>query len=468
MTKLHAFFLTSLGGVCSWLLIALPLAPTMLSAAPQVVAGFTHVRSLGDIDEYRMEENDLQVLLKADHSVPVVTFQVTYHVGSRNEAAGTTGATHILEHMMFKGSEHYNATAGNDIDVYLGRVGSSYNATTSFDRTNYFATVGRDALEGYIAIESDRMRNLWLRESDRQQEMTVVRNEYERGENSPDSALYKEIFATAYEAQPYHHTTIGWRSDIEKVPITKLREFYDTFYWPNNATVTLVGDFDTTAALELVKKYYGGISRSPHPIPQVYTEEPPQQGPRRLILKRTGQLGTVMIAYKGPNASDPDLPALTVLGDVLSTGTNSRLSRALIDTSLATRVEAEIQPMHDPGLFMVSANLMPGARPQDVEDVILHELAAVKAQRVTAEEVTRAESRYRAEEAYQRDGPAAMAANLNEWIAVGDWTLYVTFSDKVAHVTPAAVQGVAKKYLNEDQSTTGWFVPTVSNESETP
>jgi zinc protease len=463
MTKPCASFLASLGGVRPWLLIALPLAlATTANAAPPAVSGYTYVRSLGGIDEYRLDVNGLQVLLKPDHSVPVVTFQVTYRVGSRNEVTGTTGATHILEHMMFKGSEHYNAPAGNDVKAYLERVGSRYNATTSFDRTNYYATVGRDALEGYIAIEADRMRNLWLRESDRQQEMTVVRNEYERGENSPDAALYKEIFATAYQAQPYHHMTIGWRSDIEKVPIGKLREFYDTFYWPNNATVTLVGDFDTSAALELVKKYYGGISRSPHPIPQVYTDEPPQQGPRRLILKRAGQLGTVMIAYKGPNARDPDLPALTVLGDVLSTGTNSRLSRALLDTSLATQVDAGIEPMHDPGLLMVSASLAPGAKLQAVEDALLNALAEVKAQGVTAEEVRRAESEYHAQEAYERDGPAAIAANLNAWIAAGDWTLYVTFSDKVAHVTPADVQRVAKTYFNEDQSTTGWFTPVVS------
>ena len=211
-------------------------------AAPASVAGFTFIKSLGGIDEYRLDANGLAVLIMPDHSAPVVTFQVTYRVGSRNEVTGTTGATHLLEHMMFKGSEHFNDAQGNSIKQYLEHVGGQFNATTSFDRTNYFATLGRDDLDGYVAIEADRMRNLWLRESDRQAEMTVVRNEYERGKNDPNTVLMEEVSAAAYVALPYHHPTIGYKSDIEHVPIEKLRQFYDTFYWPNNATVSVVGD----------------------------------------------------------------------------------------------------------------------------------------------------------------------------------------------------------------------------------
>src|SRR5580700_71587 len=176
-------------------------------AAPVEAPGFSYVKSLGGIDEYRLDSNGLQVLLMPDHSAPVVTFQVTYRVGSRNEVTGTTGATHLLEHMMFKGSERFNDAKGNSIKQYLEHVGGQFNATTSFDRTNYFATLGRDDLDGYVAIEADRMRNLWLRESDRQAEMTVVRNEFERGKNDPHNLLHEEINAAAYEALPYHHST---------------------------------------------------------------------------------------------------------------------------------------------------------------------------------------------------------------------------------------------------------------------
>src|SRR5580698_4852105 len=239
-------------------------------AAPVTVPGFTYIKSLGGIDEYRLDANGLAVLIMPDHSAPVVTFQVTYRVGSRNEVTGTTGATHLLEHMMFKGSERFNDAKGNSIKQYLERVGGQFNANTAVDRTSYFATIGRDDLEGYVAIEADRMRHLWLHEADRQAEMTVVRNEYERGKNDPDNVLMEEVTAAAYVALPYHHPTIGWRSDIEHVPIGKLRDFYDTFYWPNNATVSVIGDLEPAATLGLVKKYYGVYPHSPAPIPAIY------------------------------------------------------------------------------------------------------------------------------------------------------------------------------------------------------
>jgi zinc protease len=401
-------------------------------------------------------------LIKPDHSAPVVTFQVTYHVGSRNEVTGTTGATHILEHLMFKGSEAFNDPRGNSIKQYLGKVGAGFNATTSTDRTNYYGTLGRDSLEGYVAIEADRMRNLWLHDADRQAEMTVVRNEYEQGENDPRNALDKEVTAVAYLAQPYHHSTIGWRSDIEKVPTSKLKDFYDTFYWPDNATVTIVGDVDPAKALALVKKYYGTIPHSPQAIPEMYTEEPAQTGPRRLILKRAGELGSLIVAYKAPNGRDADLPALSVAAAVLSLGENSRLSKALTDKSLTTFASADIQPTHDLGLFMVSAGLAPNAKHEEVEKIALAEIEKLKKEGVSAEEVSQVVNQYKAAQAYGRDGTSGTAAALNEWIAVGDWTLFVTFVDSVAKVTPEDVKRVANKYLNEDQSTTGWFVPVVA------
>src|SRR6202521_2450385 len=228
------------------------LVSSTARAAPAAVAGFSYVKSLAGIDEYTLDANGLQVLVKPDHSAPVVTFQVTYRVGSRNEVTGTTGATHILEHLMFKGSGNFNDPAGNSVKQFLERVGGQFNASTAVDRTNYFATVGRENLEGYIAIEADRMRHLWLRETDRQAEMTVVRNEYERGKNDPHRVLGEAVTAAAYQALPYHHPTIGWKSDIEHVSIGKLQEFYDTFYWPNNATVTVVGDIDEAATLGFI------------------------------------------------------------------------------------------------------------------------------------------------------------------------------------------------------------------------
>ena len=434
-------------------------AATATASGPAAVAGFSFVKSLGGIDEYQLDSNGLTVLLSPDHSAPVVTFQVTYRVGSRNEVTGTTGATHILEHLMFKGSENFNDPKGNSIKQFLERVGGQFNATTSVDRTAYFATIGRESLEGYIAIEADRMRHLWLHEADRQSEMTVVRNEFERGKNDPDSVLVEEVTAAAYEALPYHHPTIGWKSDIEHVPIAKLREFYDTFYWPNNATVTLVGDIDPAAALSLVKKYYGAYPKSPQPIPTIYTEEPAQSGPRRVVVKRPGELGTVIIAHKVPNGRDADQPALDMLDAILSSGKNARLYRALVDRGLALSAGAGTDLHRDLSLHTVYAALAPGSTQEQVEEALLAEIEKIKTDGVTPAEIARVKQQYVAADAYKRDGTAAVASELNEWIAVGDWTLYVTFPEKVQQVTPADVQRVAKQYLNDDESTTGWFVP---------
>lgn len=426
---------------------------------PAVAEGFTYIKSLGGIDEYRLDANGLAVLLKPDHSAPVVTFNVTYRVGSRNEVTGTTGATHLLEHLMFKGSDKYNRKAGTSLDQYLERVGAGYNATTWLDRTNYYGTLGRDHLEGYVAIEADRMRNLWLREEDREAEMTVVRNEFERGKNDPNNVLMEEVTAAAYQALPYHHSTIGWRSDIEGVPIEKLRAFYDTFYWPDNATVTVVGDVEPAATLALIKKYYGAIPRAPQPIPQMYTQEPEQSGARRVIVKQPGELGTVVVAHKVPDGRHADQPALAVLDAILSSGKNSRLYRALVDQSLALDADSDTGSNHDLSLHTLTASLAPGATHEQVEKVLLAEVDKVKKEGVTAAEVERVKQQYRARDAYRRDGTAGVASELNEWIATGDWTLYITFPEKIDRVTAADVQRVAGLYLNEDQSTTGWFIP---------
>lgn len=439
--------------------------PAPAAVAPHTVEGFTYVRTLGGISEYTLDANGLQVLVLPEHSAPVATFMVTYRVGSRNEVTGTTGATHLLEHLMFKGTPVFNREKGNSVDQLLERVGAVYNATTWLDRTNYYANLGKDHLDAYIAIEADRMRNLWLRESDRRPEMTVVRNEFEIGENNPIQALDKEINAVAFIAHPYHHSTIGWRSDIENVPIEKLKAFYDTFYWPDNATVTIIGDIEPAAALALVKKHYGAIPKSPAPIPQVYTEEPAQSGPRRVTVKRAGRLGVVGIAYKTPSARHADMPALQVLGSILTSGKNSRLYRALTNENLTTNVSADIGFFHDPSLTTVYASLAPGAKPDAVEMITLAELERVKKDGVTDVEVASAISQLIASSAYARDGAFAVASTLNEFISSGDWTRYVTLDDDIKKVTPDDVKRIANTYLNEDQSTTGWFVPVPAAEA---
>ncbi|MEP6956974.1 MAG: pitrilysin family protein, partial [Chthoniobacterales bacterium] len=366
------------------------LAATVAGAEPVKVAGFTHVKDVGAFSEYRLDSNGLQVLLMPEHSSPTLTYMVTYRVGSRNEVTGTTGATHLLEHLMFKGTPKFNREKGTSVDQLLERVGGNYNATTWLDRTNYYANMGSEHLDSYMAIEADRMKNLWLREADRKPEMTVVRNEFEIGENDPGQALEKEIYAAAYMAHPYHHSTIGWRSDIENVPIEKLQEFYKTFYWPDNATVSIIGDFDPAKALEIVKKYYVPIPKSPAPLPAVYTVEPEQTAGRRVAVKRAGQLGVVALAHKIPAALHRDQAPLKVLNVILTQGKNSRLFRALTDKNLTTSVRGDTGFFHDPSLHILYASLAPGATHEQVEKVAIAELERVKAEGVTEGEVASA------------------------------------------------------------------------------
>lgn len=439
------------------LTLALLLSSTLI--ASQIPDGFTKVKTKGGITEYKLEKNGLSVLLMEDHSAPVLTFMVTYRVGSRNEVTGTTGATHLLEHLMFKGTEKYNKANGGHIDALLGNIGARLNASTWFDRTNYFESIPSNYLELAISIESDRMRNLWLHKKDKESEMTVVRNEYERGENSPFQALNTAIWAAAIEAHPYHHPTIGWRSDIENVPIEKLRAFYDTFYWPNNATVTVIGDFDTNNALELIKKYYGKISTSLQPIPKIYTTEPEQQGLRRVTVNRAGQLGVVGIAHKIPKGLSEETYPLILLDYILTNGKTSRFYKALVDKNKAVNVFDFYIPFHDASLFTPYVFLAPGTTHEEVEKIVIDEIDKIKNEGVTDTEVNRAINQITAETAYDRDGSFSIASQLNEAIAKGDWTFYVDYLDNLKKVTAKDIQDVVKKYFVESHRTVGYFIP---------
>ena len=420
---------------------------------------FKHIKSSGGIEEYQLKSNGLKVLMLQDSSTPVATFMVTYHVGSRNEAIGYTGSTHLLEHLMFKGSRNYNKEKGTAIWDELQNIGAQINATTWNDRTNYFEVVPSQYLEKAISIEADRMRYSFLRDEDRQPEMTVVRNEYERGENSPFDVLDKNIWATAYQAHPYHHSTIGWRSDIENVSTKRLKDFYNIYYWPNNATATVIGDFNVDSTLSLIEKYFGEHSKSEHEIPKVYTEEPQQEGPRRIVVKRTGQAGITAVAHKTPHGLHNDIHAIHLLGKILCDGKSSRLYQKIVDQGLATSLFMYDFPFKDNGLFITYAFLTPEVSNQKVEEIILDEYNDIINNGVDQEELNRAIAKTRATVAFSRDGSYAVASALNEAIAIGDWEFYTNFLDNIEAVSTENIQLAAKQYLVEDQSTVGWFIP---------
>jgi zinc protease len=420
---------------------------------------FRTIAQEAGVEEARLEANGLRLLLVPDPAVPVVSACVVYHVGSRNEATGHTGATHLLEHLMFKGSRRFDPRAGRPIARTLERVGASFNATTWFDRTNYYETLAPEHLELALELEADRMRHALLREDDLASEMTVVRNEFERGENEPFDALLKESFATAFREHPYHHPTIGWRSDIENASIARLREFYDTFYHPDNATLILVGAFERPAALDLIERHFGPLPAAPRPTDQTVTAEPPQQGERRFILRRAGEVGWVAVSWRTPEASHPDTHALAVLADAVASGVTSRLFQRLVEPGVCLDVQAVSWQLRDPGLFQVFATLNPGSSHEAVEAAIRDEVARVARDGINADELERAKAQVEAHTAYHRDSPTQVSAALAEAVSAASWRFYLDYPERIRAVGRDDVARVARQYGHDDAMSVGWFVP---------
>jgi zinc protease len=430
---------------------------------------FDFVKEKAGIREFCLRANGLKVLLLQNRVAPVVTFAVVYHVGSRNEAVGHTGATHLLEHLMFKGTPDYNRESGTAIAAVLEAMGARFNATTWFDRTNYYETLPSAKLDVAMKIEASRMRGSLLRDEDRQPEMTVVRNEFERGENSPFQVLYKHTFATAFREHPYHHPTIGWRSDIEGVTTERLKEFYDVFYHPNNATAMVIGDFEEEDALAKIERHFGRIPRSPRPIPGVHTVEPPQEGERRFVVRRSGQVAWCGLAWRSVQALHPDTHALAVLGNIFGGGLTSRLYQALVEKSLSLSVTVVPWQLRDPALFSIFAPVRPGVEPSAVESVIREEVARVGREGVTEAETEKARTQIEAEVIFDRDSTDQVAASLSEAIAAADWEWYADYPEAVRRVKAEDVERVVKTYMTDDSLTVGVFLPREpSGESAVP
>lgn len=420
---------------------------------------FSKITEYEGICEYKLESNGLKALLAPRRAAPVVAFMVLYRVGSRNEAVGHTGSTHLLEHMLFKGTPTYNKRKGTQIASVLQRQGGVFNADTWFDRTRYYEMLPADQLELAVRLEADRMRNSFIADEDRQSEMTVVRNELERGENEPSNILHERIWAAAFREHPYHHPTIGWRSDVEGVATSRLKEFYDTFYHPNNATAVIVGDFEESVALDLLNKYFGAIPPSPAPIPEMYTVEPPQEGEIRFTLRRAGQLGLINAGWHIPEATHPDSAALTVLDTLLSAGITSRLYQSLVETQMAVDVGAQAFQFLDPGLFILHITLRPGVEHAEAERIGLEVIDKMKTEDVPEKELQKARNMITTQMIYLRDSPLGVARVISEADAVANWKMFIDLPKMVEQVTPADIKRVANTYFTEDNRTVGWFIP---------
>jgi zinc protease len=435
-----------------------PVAPVSAPATPAAAPALAAAAGPGYTAGVRETtlENGLRVLTKEVRSAPVVSFSVWYRVGSRNEHTGITGVSHLLEHMMFKGTRRY---ATGEIARTLFLNGAAFNASTFYDWTNYYETISADRVELAMEIEADRMVNSRIDKADLDAEMTVVRSELEGGENNPGRLLLKAVTAAAFDAHPYQWPVIGWRSDVENMPRDAIYHYYKTHYGPNNATVVMVGDFDTAQALALVRKHFGKIPSIPLP-PPVYTVEPPQRGERRITVRRAGSLPMAMIVYKIPPPSHPDYYALDLLVMVLGEGRASRLYQSLVEKQLATRADASAISLRDPFVLLFSATARPGTTAEQLEAALQEEVERVKNAPVTADELARAKSQVEADFVFQADSVTAQARQLGYWAMVDDWRYLTTYLDRIRAVTPETIQEVARKYLLRDGSTVGLFVPT--------
>ena len=424
---------------------------------------FEKLDKIGELEAYKLKSNGLTVLLLPNDVLPVAAVMVTYNVGGRNEVAGTTGATHILEHMMFKGTKNRGGASG--YSEIMEQIGARSNATTYYDRTNYYAVLPCEHVALAIELEADRMRNLRIQEDDLESELTVVRNEYQRGENNPVRTLIKEMYATAFMAHPYGQPVIGWSSDIENTNVEKLKQFYDTYYWPENATLTIIGGFDKQATLASIQQSYGNIPCAAKPIPVIETVEPEQLGPRRLCIERAGEVGVVAIGFKVPSGTDRDWAALKLIEQILGAKKSGRLYRALDDKGFARDSFVFAPQLRDPSLFFVGAYLTKETSHQTAEENIIGALSTLTKTGVTEQELARAKAVIKAQTVYERDGPFAIASEINEYIAMGDWASYITLPELIQNVSAESVQQVAAKYLVKKSSTTAWYVPDNSIES---
>ena len=407
------------------------------------------------ITEYRLA-NGLQVLLFPDNSKQTVTVNVTYMVGSRHEGAGETGMAHLLEHMLFKGTAKHKEIMGE-----LSAHGNDFNGSTSWDRTNYFETVpSSDAdLRWALEMEADRMVNSRVAKSDLDTEMTVVRNEFERGENSPDGVLEERVLSTAYLWHAYGRSPIGTLSDIEKVPIEKLQAFYRNYYQPDNAMLLVAGRFDPVKTLGWINELFGTIPRPTRTLQPTYTEEPTQDGEREVVLHRVGDHQSVMMAYHVPAGSHADSPALDVLSGILSEAPSGRLYKALVESKKAVSADAENYSLHDPGVEMFSAQVAKDKSLDDAEKTMLSVIDGLIKEPPNKEEVDRAKTRILKNIDLELNNSGRGGLVLSEWGSMGDWRLLVLNRDEVEKVTPEDVARVAKQYLKPDNRTIGRYLP---------
>ena len=418
--------------------------------------GIERVTSVEGITEYLLE-NGLRVLLFPDPSKPTITVNITYLVGSLHESYGETGMAHLLEHLVFKGTPNHP-----DIPQELTEHGAHPNGTTWFDRTNYFETFRAtdENLEWALDLEADRMIHSFIAKKDLDSEMTVVRNEFERGENNPFRVLMQRTLATSFLWHNYGKSTIGARSDIEHVSIDRLQAFYRKYYQPDNAVLLVAGKFEEASTLALIAKKFGPIPRPARRLQQPYTAEPAQDGERTVTLRRVGDVQLLMVGYHIPAGSHPDFAALDLLTHILADTPSGRLHKALVETKKASRTYGFNFQLHDPGIVLMGAEVRQEDSLEEARGAFLSTIEEIRRKPPTPKEVERARTQLLKNIDLTLNDVNRVGLSLSEWVAMGDWRLFFLHRDRLKKVTSEDVHRVAAAYLKPANHTLGQFIPT--------
>lgn len=414
------------------------------------------IRSVEGISEFHLD-NGMKVLLFPDKSSPKVTVNLTVFVGSRHEGYGEAGMAHLLEHMVFKGTPTHQ-----NIPKSLQERGAEFNGTTWLDRTNYYETLpaSDENLEFALKLEADRLVNSFISAEDLAKEFSVVRSEFERGENSPQRVLMQRVTAAAFEWHNYGQTTIGNRADIEKVPADNLRRFYQKYYQPDNVILVIAGKFDEKKSLEFVKNYFGVIPRPERKLEPTYTEEPAQDGERMVTLRRVGDVALAATLYHIPSGGHPDFAAVDVLSTIMTSEPAGRLYESLVKRRVAASVFGMTFALHDPGILMFMAEATQGTDGTALIQSLIESGEGTAEKAFTPEEVERARSELLKQRELTVADSQRVAIELSDWSAQGDWRLFFLYRDRLEKVTAEDVTRVAATYLVRNNRTAGVYEPT--------
>ena len=427
----------------------------LLAASAVFAAAPVKFAEVEGITEYRLD-NGLRVLLFPDQSKPTVIVNVTYLVGSRHENYGETGMAHLLEHLLFKGTKNIP-----DIGREFNGRGMSFNGTTSNDRTNYYERfqASDENLEWALMMEAERMVTAKVAREDLDTEMTVVRNEYESGENSPSNVLIKRLQSIAYDWHNYGNSTIGNRSDIENVDIENLQAFYRMYYQPDNAVLLVAGKFDPAKTLQLIEKYFGAIPKPTRKLPKLWTVEPTQDGERSFIVRRVGDVQFIVLAYKAPSALHPDGSALNSFASfILCDSPSGRLHKALVETGKVAQISCGSLGGVDGSLQAFLAVVKQGEQIDPVRDELIKLVEGFAENPPTEEEMERVRRNYANSAERVMNNHESIGLSLSEYVAMGDWRVFFLLRDRIQNsITAAQVKDAAAAYFRRDNRTVGLF-----------